>query len=90
MSDQNKDIPPEKLEETFDRILESKLKGIEPEGQMPENLKKAVFDTIDTVGLVAEVVDLFAVKFPLANLSFLSEEDEETAKDHTGDQPDEE
>ncbi|GIV32278.1 MAG: hypothetical protein KatS3mg030_580 [Saprospiraceae bacterium] len=64
------------LEDYFDALLEQKLKGLHLEESLPEELKKEVFNTIDTIGLMAEVVDLFAIKFPLANLKFFDADSE--------------
>lgn len=63
-------------EAELDRILEAKFQGMAQDEEIPESLKKEVFNTLDTVEFLAEVVDLFAVKFPLANLKFLGESED--------------
>lgn len=67
----------ENPEVEFDRIMQAKFQGLLPEEDIPANLRQEVFNTLDTVELMAEVVDLFAVKFPMANLKYLGENEED-------------
>ena len=47
----------------------------------PEELKDQVFDTLDTLNLVADIVDLFTVKFSKTEAEFLDLFQEDSAKE---------
>ena len=61
------------IEAEFDRILQAKFQELLPEVQIPENLQKEVFNTLDSIEFIAEVIDLFTIKFPLVNLKYLDD-----------------
>lgn len=63
------------LEEQFGQMRSS-----EP---VPEQLKEEVFNSLDTILLVADVVDLFTVKFTQTESEFLDLFQEESAKQNT-------
>jgi len=56
------------------------LLNYKPKEELPPELKKEVFKTIDNIELVASMVDLFTVKFVNTEMRFLgsfeSEEEE--------------
>lgn len=51
--------------------LEEKFKALLPEDDAPAELKKEVFQTLDTLNLVGDIVDLFTDKFIQTEASFL-------------------
>ena len=59
--------------------LEDKFRQLLPKEDAPEELKQEVFNTLDMLNLVGDVVDLFTAKFSKTEASFfdLLEEDEE-------------
>ena len=60
--------------------LEKLFQEAEPDGALPESLKKEVFDTLDTIQLVADVADLFTVKFTKSESQLLELADPKTGK----------
>jgi len=50
--------------------LEEKFKALLPKEDAPEELKEEVFQTLDTLNLVGDVVDLFTGKFVQTEASF--------------------
>ncbi|MCF8247239.1 MAG: hypothetical protein K9J37_14790 [Saprospiraceae bacterium] len=73
--------------------LRSHLKGafqkMQPKEAAPETLKKQVFGTLDTIQLVADMADLFTVKFTQTE-SQLVELLDETQLDEPIEKPDDE
>lgn len=60
--------------------LEDKFKQLLPAEDAPEEVKKEVFQTLDTLNLLGDLADLFTVKFSRTEAAFLgmaAEEDEE-------------
>ncbi|MFT4759872.1 MAG: hypothetical protein ACI9XO_003649 [Paraglaciecola sp.] len=57
--------------------LEEKFKAMLPKEDAPEELKKEVFQTLDTLNLIGDVADLFTTKFTRTEVTFfrLMEED---------------
>lgn len=61
-------------------ILEEKFGALESKAEAPEELREEVFNTLDAMGLFADLADLFTVKFTetsavvLKNLGDLTEE----------------
>lgn len=62
--------------------LEEQFKGLLPEEDAPQELKEEVFNTIDTLSLIGDIVDLFTTKFSHAETAFLQiiQEDESDAE----------
>ncbi|MEM8528945.1 MAG: hypothetical protein AAGG68_30205 [Bacteroidota bacterium] len=50
--------------------LEEKFKALLPKEDAPEELKKEVFQTLDTLNLVGDIVDLFTDKFIQTEATF--------------------
>ena len=59
--------------------LEEKFKQLIPDENAPEELKKEVFQTLDTLNLLGDLADLFTVKFSKTEAVFLGmvQDDEE-------------
>lgn len=55
-----KDKPPKKLTEKFQQFGKTEV--------LPEELKKEVFGTLDTLNLFADIADLFTAKFTMTEL----------------------
>lgn len=55
-----KDKPPKKLAEKFQQLGKTEV--------LPEELKKEVFGTLDTLNLFADIADLFTAKFTMTEL----------------------
>ena len=51
--------------------LTSQFKAVKKDAAMPENLKNEVFNTLDTIQLMADVADLFTVKFTQSESQFI-------------------
>ncbi len=51
--------------------LESRFQELEPTENAPQELKQEVFNTLETLQLVADLADLFTVKFSKTKLDFL-------------------
>lgn len=51
--------------------LEEQFGQIRPQESPPEDLKEEVFDTLDTLLFMADLADLFTVKFSRAEMEFL-------------------
>jgi hypothetical protein len=58
----NKDELIEKGKQLHSHLSEQ-FKKLQPKEQAPQELKKSVFSTLDTFQLMADVADLFTVKF---------------------------
>lgn len=58
--------------------LEAQFKGLLPKDDAPQELKEEVFNTIDTLSLIGDIVDLFTTKFSHTETVFLQiiQEDE--------------
>lgn len=52
--------------------LEDKFKQLLPQEDAPQELKKEVFGTIETLTLIGDIADLFTAKFSIAQSQFLS------------------
>ncbi len=53
-------------------VLEKKFSQLNPENNLaPEDLKGEVFDTLNSMLLLGDLVDLFTVKFARTELNFL-------------------
>lgn len=50
--------------------LKEQFKQFVPEEKAPEELKKEVFNSLDTINLLADVVDLFTGKFAKTESNF--------------------
>ena len=55
-----KDKPPKKLTEKIQQLGQTEV--------LPEELKKEVFSTLDTLNLFADIADLFTAKFTMTEL----------------------
>ncbi|GJM35374.1 MAG: hypothetical protein DHS20C18_43750 [Saprospiraceae bacterium] len=51
--------------------LEEQFKQLIPDENAPEELKKEVFNTIDTLNLLGDIADLFTSKFTQTKATFL-------------------
>lgn len=51
--------------------LEAQFKGLLPNDDAPVELKEEVFNTIDTLSLIGDIVDLFTTKFSHTETAFL-------------------
>ncbi len=58
--------------------LAAQFKGLLPKDDAPQELKEEVFNTIDTLSLIGDIVDLFTTKFSHTETVFLQiiQEDE--------------
>lgn len=75
----------EKAEELRNHLSEQ-FHQLQPKEPAPQELKKNVFDTLDTLQLMADVADLFTVKFAKANtrmVGFLDDTAEQKIEDDT-------
>lgn len=62
------------------RHLEEKFREMLPKEDAPEDLKKEVFQTLDTLNLIGDIADLFTAKFTKTEAAFFdltSDEDPE-------------
>jgi hypothetical protein len=50
--------------------LEEKFKALIPKEDAPEELKKEVFKTLDTLNLIGDIADLFTDKFTKTEAAF--------------------
>ncbi len=66
--------------------LETRFQEFKRDDEAPEDLKQEVFGTLATMQLVADIADLFTVKFSKTELDFL---DISTRKDPAGQKSDE-
>lgn len=68
--------------------LEEQFKGLLPTDDAPPELKEEVFNTIDTLGLIGDIVDLFTIKFSDSEAAFLNiiqePESDDEAFDYVG------
>ena len=60
--------------------LETLFQATEPEENAPVELEKEVFSTLESLQLVADIVDLFTVKFVQTNVEVLGQIDNENEK----------
>lgn len=51
--------------------LEAQFKSLLPNDNAPQELKEEVFNTIDTLSLIGDIVDLFTTKFSDTETAFL-------------------
>lgn len=51
--------------------LEEKFKELQSDTQAPEGLKEEVFNTLDSLAFMGDLVDLFTVKFTHTESEFL-------------------
>lgn len=72
--------------------LEKVFKKLEPDIDPPKDLKKEVFNTLDTITFFGDIVDLFTVKFSTSEANFLDliGSDEAADKDSLKDEEHEE
>lgn len=56
--------------------LEEKFKQMLPKEDAPEELKKEVFQTLDTLNLIGDIADLFTAKFSKTEAAFFNISDE--------------
>ncbi len=68
MNDSNQ--PEEKAKE-LRHHLSAQFQQVRAKEQAPEELKKSVFDTLDSLQLIADVADLFTVKFAMSESSMV-------------------
>ena len=50
--------------------LEAQFKALLPDKDAPEELKKEVFETLDTLELLGEITDLFTAKMTKTEITF--------------------
>lgn len=65
----NKNIPDNK--DKLQIHLEEQFQNLKGKGKLPEEVKKDVFNTLDTLNLIADITDLFTVKFTKTESEFL-------------------
>lgn len=53
------------------RHLETLFEQMKPEEDAPEDMKKEVFDTIETLEMVNDIADLFTGKFGASKADFI-------------------
>lgn len=68
----DKDKEGKKESKELQEHLKEKFQAIEPNGQVPEELKKGVFDSLDTINLMADFADLFTAKFTMAESEMIA------------------
>ena len=51
--------------------LEKQFRKLLPPDAAPEELKKVIFKTLETIDLIGDIADLFTVKFTSAEADFL-------------------
>ena len=61
--------------------LEKQFQNLKGKGKLPEEVKKDVFNTLDTLNLIADITDLFTVKFTKTEGEFLNLLDENSKED---------
>lgn len=83
-----------KKENPIQKHLEEQFKQLLPDETAPEDLKKEVFQTLDTLSLMGDIADLFTAKFGQTEAVFMGVMDTEdttgTSKITEDDQPPEE
>ena len=52
-----------KLSDKVEQNLENQFQGLKEDTEMPKDLKEEVFNTLDTLTLLGDFVDLFTTKF---------------------------
>ena len=61
--------------ELLKQHLEEQFRQFRPQGEVPADMKKNVFDTLETLRLVSDVFELFTLKFTQAETDFFSQMD---------------
>ena len=56
---------------TADEHLEASFRQMQPKEPAPEQLKREVFSTLDSIQLVADVLDVFTIKFMKTEVDFI-------------------
>jgi len=79
-SSYNKD-PNQEGHSPIQKHLEEQFGQMRPEAPIPEELKEEVFNSLDTLHLVADIIDLFTVKFTQSESEFLDLFQEESKED---------
>jgi len=65
--------------------LEEQFKSLLPTEDAPLELKEEVFNTLDTLSLVGDIVDLFTTKFSESEVAFLEVIQAPQTENETGD-----
>ncbi|MFK8102502.1 MAG: hypothetical protein AB8G15_08255 [Saprospiraceae bacterium] len=68
--------------------LATQFKQFVPQEEVPQELKKEVFDSLSTINLIADVFDLFTGKFTSAETQFFELLSDHLAEDDFGDTTD--
>lgn len=61
----------EKLSDKVEKKLENQFQELNESTKLPEDLKKEVFNTLDTLTLLGDFVDLFTTKFGQAETDLI-------------------
>ncbi len=64
--------------------LATQFKQFVPQAEVPQDLKKEVFDSLSTINLIADVFDLFTAKFTSAETQFFELLSDNLAEDDLG------
>ncbi len=70
-------------ENPIKKNLEAQFQDLLPAETAPESMKKAVFQTLDTLNLIGDIADLFTDKLTRSEATFFDLLNEKDASDQT-------
>lgn len=83
MDNKKKNIPDNTpLKKKAEKNMEEKFQQLGQNTKVPEDLRKEVFSTLDTLNLFADIADLFTVKFSMTEIEALGIPSDEEVKEN--------